>query len=654
MPSVPLRVIPRAALATVLLLAAAGEAWARAGGGGGFGGGGGGGGGSGGGYGGGGGDLGALVHLFILAVRYPLFGIPAFILIVFLMYQSATKGRGRYQGRTIRRARQRRRLRITEGVETLVRKDDPEFTKAAFLARVMPAFRKLQDAWCAHDLEPVRPFISDGIHERFQLQLAEQRDLGYRDRMDDLTIDATELAHFRTEGPVEALTVAITATAVDHRVRLRDGSHLSGSRRPELFREYWTFVRRRGARTRPGRPGLMEGNCPNCGAGVRHNQWAQCRHCQSLLRSGEHDWVLAEITQAGEWRTPTTNRPIPGLRQLRAKDAALSVQVLEDRASVLFWRWSMAVRAGTTRPVRGVVTERGRAQIEAELGASSQSASTRTYVGERAVGAVDVLGFVAEGDEERALVSVRWSGVTFAVASDGDAERLRPTDVTTTWLELVRRAGYDSGFAAGLSSAHCAGCGAPQSVASEGDAGGACDFCGEPLADGNHGWLLDQLHAPWSREAKELRRRLGRRTGGGELQSTAPPEPEPEREAPPRAGVLCWMADVARADGGIGPKEAEALHALGRRVGVRGSFVEDLIEDRAPHATPGDAEEAREWMMHAARMAYADGRLDRSERELLLRLGGASGLVKADVRLLLNQARAELYQEAKRELRRDR
>ena len=32
------------------------------------------------------------------------------------------------------------------------------------------------------------------------------------------------------------------------------------------------------------------------------NQSANCTHCQALLRSGEYDWVLTEITQESEWQ----------------------------------------------------------------------------------------------------------------------------------------------------------------------------------------------------------------------------------------------------------------------------------------------------------------------------------------------------------------
>lgn len=641
---------PPSLTSLLILVALAADAWARAGGGGNFGGGGGGAGGGGfgggGSFGGGGGDgdLAVVFLLIKLAFDYPIVGVPLLILIAIAMLKAGTTGRHRYQGGVIRKGRKKRSRKRRKKVAAAVQGADPQFDAKAFQARVRPAFFALQRAWCEHDLDSVRSFISDGIHERFALQLAEQRQLGYRDRMDDLEVASLDLAHFTHEGPLEALTVCITAAAIDYRVDLKSGKRRSGSRMKEPFQEYWTFVRRRGSRTRVGRPGLLEGNCPNCGASVEHNQFAQCESCQSLLRSGEHDWVLAEITQAGEW-SASSRREVPGMERLRRTDPDFSMAALEDRASVVFWRWSLAVGEGRTDLVRAVSTPRARAQITEEIEATRTRNGSRKVIRERGVGAVDVIGVIPGEEEVRAVVSVRWSGSRHTVSSSGAVRVGEPTPAVTTWMVLVRGADRDSGMAAGLSSAHCAGCGAPQDALA-GDA--ACSYCGEPLDDGNHGWLLDQLTTPWSSEASRLRGLFA--SGESPVAELSTSDAAP---APVRSGVLCWMASVARADGSIGPKEREALHAVGRRIGVKGGRVEELIEGRGEPAAPSSGTEAKAWLALAAEVAYADGHLDRTEHDLLQRMGSQHGLSKADVRLILNEVRSDLYQRAKRDLRSD-
>lgn len=168
-------------LATIALLTTA-EALARAGGGGGFGGGGGGGGGfsgGGGGFSGGGGgsislDSPAKIAVFILT--FIIFGVIAVL---------GKKRRGVTINRTIQFGHGRRHEINVDLVTNKLLSIDPDFSTEAFMARLNAAFLKIQNSWCSMDLEPMRPFVSDGIYERFTLQLDEMRATGWRDQIVD-------------------------------------------------------------------------------------------------------------------------------------------------------------------------------------------------------------------------------------------------------------------------------------------------------------------------------------------------------------------------------------------------------------------------------------------------------------------------------------
>ena len=233
---------------------------------------------------------------------------------------------------------------------------DPNFDAQAFYQRVGVAFRKIQAAWCAQNLSTVRPFISDGVHERFSLQVAEQRAEGYRDQMDNIYIHDIDLLELHSDGLFDELSVRIEASAADYRVSLANGKRVSGSTAPERFVEVWTFLRHRGAVTQPGKAGLIEGNCPNCGAAVELNQAANCTHCKALLRSGQYDWVLSEITQEIEWHGERHGE-LPGVATLRSRDPEFNAVELEDRASVMFWRKATADRVGKIDPLRKAASE---------------------------------------------------------------------------------------------------------------------------------------------------------------------------------------------------------------------------------------------------------------------------------------------------------
>ncbi len=330
--------------------------WARAGGGEGYSGGGGDGGGGGGGGGGHGGGF--IVYLLIrLVFEHPVIGIPLVIFLLFLLYQGGQQGTNAYQGNVIRRGGEVIDQQQFNSTVAMIRQHDPNFDSEAFCQRVRTAFLKIQQAWTAQDLAAVRAFISDGVYERFSLQFAEQRDAGYRDMMDNVAVEETRVADICSAGVFDEVSVRIRASASDYRASLKDGKPLSGNPGSvEPFVEVWSFLRKRGAITDVSKTGLIEGNCPNCGAPIEMNQTANCQRCKAELRSGEYDWVLGEITQESEWHR-TDVQDIPGLQSLRRQDPGFDALAIEDRASVIFWRRAAADRTGKIDPLRKVASE---------------------------------------------------------------------------------------------------------------------------------------------------------------------------------------------------------------------------------------------------------------------------------------------------------
>ena len=130
---------------------------------------------------------------------------------------------------------------------------DTAFDEPAFLARVDTAFRKIQDAWCGQDLSAVRQFISDGIYERFSLQFREQRELKYRNQLDDLKVSEMRLEQALPGNVFDTVTVSIAASAVDYNVSLVDGRRLDGATGENPFVEYLVVLAALG-RPRPRMP----------------------------------------------------------------------------------------------------------------------------------------------------------------------------------------------------------------------------------------------------------------------------------------------------------------------------------------------------------------------------------------------------------------
>ncbi|UPT73449.1 MAG: TerB family tellurite resistance protein [Elusimicrobiota bacterium] len=116
----------------------------------------------------------------------------------------------------------------------------------------------------------------------------------------------------------------------------------------------------------------------------------------------------------------------------------MSVEALEDRVSVLFWR------------------------------------RVDPYLDDAAVGVVDLGVMERDKDWSRAHVRVRWSASGFA---------------RTEVFIMKRAASAVTDARQGLRTARCPACGAPPAIAEP----AACAYCGAPADDGRRDWVLDRV-----------------------------------------------------------------------------------------------------------------------------------------------------------------
>ncbi len=630
-------------LIPLMVFMAAEIAWGRAGGGGGYSGGGGGSGfGGGGGSGSGGG--GTIIYLIYLGIRYPLIGVPVAVCFVLFAIFGSKQGSSAYQGSVIRRGSQLVSAREQQQAINTLRGDDPKFDEAAFGQRVIAAFSKIQHAWSQQNLPEIRAFVSDGIYERLSLQIEEQRDLGYRNPVENLVVHEALIVQLQSDHFFHAITVRIKASATDYRVSLSTGGKIPGTQRDEQFAEFWTFLRRRGVSTSE-RPGLIEGNCPNCGAQVELNQSAKCDSCDTLIRSGQYDWVLVKITQQSEW-DPRPVASAMGVEAYRSRfDNTFNLAHLEDRASVIFWRKAMADRLGDVRPLAKMAAESfSKRYAETLIGEDS----SRRYRGDCAVGAVETRGILPGKPLDRALVEVRWSGTSFSVTADQRPRPLGQPTLFRTMLVLGRKSGVRTDLAGGISSAHCPNCGAPQSML----ASHACEFCGQVQVDGSHDWVLFEWHSmisdPAQRllaEAKQLR--------AAAVEAT----PDAHDVVPHRTPLLAWMIHMALADNHLDEKEHALLTRVAGSRNVSPSRLEMLIATAQQGSLeipqPSSPDEARRWLTAMVDVSLADGKIHADEVALLQHAGASLNYSQYDIKSLFKQRKARLYRSAREELRKE-
>jgi len=584
---------------------------------------------------------------------HPYVGIPvAIIAIGIFIYGSHTANahRDNRVTQTIRRGLQAQNAQRKNQAISTLRSRDPGFDEDAFTERVKTAFTKLQDAWCSQDFGTAKQFMSDGLLERFSLQVADQKDEGFRDRMDGLSILDCRVAQVESGPHFDTIHVYIRAAAVDQRVELATGEVIEGSKKAEQFAEYWSFLRKPGAKTLE-KPGLIEGFCPNCGSAIDIVQVNTCNACDSLLRSGQYDWVLAEITQEAEWSVQEAVS-VPGMAAMRQADEGFNIQYIEDRTSVIFWRQALAAKQGSVAPLRKMALESYCESFAQDLRPAADG--SRQYFGDCIVGSVETKAVAQAEDFDHVYVEVVWEGYPMKVLPDGT--RLKENQARRNSrhvLSLARRHGAETDVSSSLTSAHCPGCGAPEleSEAHE------CEYCGLVLNDGGRDWVLEDILSP---AGDEVRRAMSAPVDarspsgdGGESGVGAAGASAAGFRCGPEAAA--YMAAIMLADGEIDEKEMDLLRHFAQARGVSQQQLQSIVQGvRAGQyrvSPPGTPQEAMEIVRAAAVMALVDGKVDDSEMQALQAMGSQMGLAPADIRNTVASERRRLYEQARDTLR---
>lgn len=541
---------------------------------------------------------------------------------------------------------------------------DPKWNSDQFLERAQKGFSLVQASWSNQELSSAQGFLSDSVYERFTLQIQEQKGDGIRDHMEQLRILSARIVQAETGSRFDTLHVAIRASAVNYRVSLMNNVRMDGSTEAEEFEEVWSFLRRPGSRTLE-KPGLIEGNCPSCGAPLEIVRAAKCKYCQAFLRSGEHDWVLAEITQACEW-APVESKARPGITQLMIADPGFSVQQIEDRVSVMFWRYYSAFRLGKVDPLQKHAHPDFIEKLQAQL-APKPDGSRKLYH-TAAVGSVTVLGASiterASSAEsfDRIPVEVRWSWIAIEKNAHGVVtyNALYPKNSAQVFV-LIRKSGIKSDIGLALSSSCCKSCGAPEADT----AGTVCQYCQTPLNEGTQDWILEQITDPRAPEvmsilnARPIEPAVIALPKSSAAAVSAPPDagggppapgwrstsgPDIENRLHGSADALRWMAHVVFADRKVENAELEMLKQYARTYGVpQAKFNEIVQAAHAGKALPETAippEEIAGVYRELVRFALADGTISDVEMMMLQAFGRHGKLPSDEMARILEEEKS--------------
>jgi tellurite resistance protein len=559
-----------------------------------------------------------------LVIAHPQVGIPVAVVAIVVSVVKHRMSPNQTTKRAVNALEAQRKPDL--GALSALKGRDPGFVEDAFLGTVRRVFAKVQDAWARGNMDLVRPLLSDGLRSRFATQLSIMKHSGVRDAIADYEVKEARIHAAETGAHFDTLHVFLRAATRDTEVEatLTYEAATAAAKKGKLseFTEVWSFLRRPGAKTL-NQGGVLEGRCPHCGAPLPSAEAARCEHCQAIVNSGDHDWVLAEITQTNEWR-PSSSGRVPGLEELSAQDPALSRQALEDRASYLFWRWIEALVTKQARPLRKVA---GKSMLQS---VTQQVATGTQPMHSVAVGAVDLVACEKGNAPGVELVHVK---ILWSSARSKGGQGMPNAHVLT----LSRPAGAKLGAA--LSYARCPECSGPLS---ENDAA-TCDFCGTDVPAKQTDFVLEAVRAP-----EEVR--ISNRSAAG---APAPadgaetdmaawiPDLSDRRE---RALLLVRMAVIAVSDGNVDKRERKMLQTAAKRWGLPMDGVEPILVGQVPAdlAMTMKPQNPQAFLGALAAAALVDGRIDNAERKLIFELGRDMGLPTQEVSSVLLSAQARM------------
>lgn len=620
----------------------------------------------GGGSGGSGGDVVILVRLFInlcdLCIRRPEQGIPLTIIVLAVLWAVYKYGDNKYVSHTIQKGNNLYPSVAEQVALSKIKAKDPAFNENDFYERMKKAFCVVQKAWCERDLRKAEAFLADGTYEQFLIQINEYKEKHIVDIMEDMTIDSTFLLGFESDKNFDSIFLGITATAKNYRANEKTKAFIEGDRSRTEFSEVWTFIRRTGTKTL-GKPGLIEGFCPNCGAPISMGRHAKCTSCGSILRSGEHDWVLANITQACEW-SKGTNASVPGVKRYLELDPYFNVQHIEDRVSLMFWRKNEAERIGKIEPMRKIACDE---YCEAQKKWYAPDASgSRKFYSDCAIGAIQLIAVDADSSkvDDYVFAKVTWSGKPSKKKSNGEIASGFGAVNQKNIFVLRRKHGVRSDSKTTLVSGHCPFCGAPESDS----LANSCEYCGNVMNDGAKDWTLevvvDQFDANVTKALMVVKEadnayRTGKANAaaavsGGIRRNYSASDYSSSMNSVPALTMIKWMVAMMLADGQIDSNEISMIYDVGVRRGMSREKIDSIITEIRTQNSPvdyvimsTDLPADDELMRAIIRVAYADGKIAKSEIEMLRYVAKKMGMSEDNLKRLLTEERVALFRMAK-------
>ena len=577
-------------------------------------------------------DIGWLIYLI---VEFPFITIPALLVAGVIFFMSGKAANIGHQQRTIKKySSSTQKNNFSRGLQEL-KSMDPDFDENAMNERVKNTFSNLQQYWSAGEINKIRPFVSDGLFESFSIIYERYRKYNMRNEVKNLNIHSCSPIDIETSQHYHTITFKISARAIDSMRDIDSNKFIGGSKIAESFTEYWSFIRKPGAQTL-NKPGLLEGNCPNCASPLEMTDKGSCPACQAVICSGEYDWLLVEISQS-DWQ-PEGSKVIPGVQEMTAVDPGFNRQAIEDRVSTSFWN----VRRAEFEASCAKLSKYAHPELMSTLNEQFHK-SPGKYYADPAVGTVELLNVLSNDQGlDRAYAKICWSG-HLETRTD---KRPVPDYYKSTLINQVyvfeRQSGVQTEAGTSLSSAHCPGCGAPASEQTRGN----CEYCGTPFNDGSKDWILTAI-MPYAAYRSTVKASAIAESETPSASASSLTQSKNLDKEQIMAVIIHSMLD----DNVIDQEEQKVLMEFLQHMNMSVEHINQLMngiyDGSYTVLSPQKAIERKELLAEVVNLCLLDSKISSTERKVLDSLCTKFGYTNADLKMLIKKQRGQLYREGK-------
>lgn len=220
-----------------------------------------------------------------------------FIFIVFYIFRSRLRKDIREHKKSATSNVQKQRKTLpdrTDEISRIIAERDPLFTAPDFISFVKQVYMDIQSAWEKRDLEPVRGVLHQNLYQQTNRQIQEKIEDGIVNHLERISINTAYLTSYRRDKEYEYLTVYLAASMIDYQVKEATGEVILGDKTTRWNMYYkMTFMRSTDSRTRSSKEQDRGFVCPNCGAPLKGTSFGKCEYCDSIVTTGNYDWVLS-------------------------------------------------------------------------------------------------------------------------------------------------------------------------------------------------------------------------------------------------------------------------------------------------------------------------------------------------------------------------